>query len=59
MLDRTKDRGPRGAGLIKHRIQRALNECHDIDEVWTVGKATPKEVRAFKPVGFKSISRQS
>jgi hypothetical protein len=37
---------------IKHRLERVYNEISYSDNIFTVAKATPKEIRDFEPVGF-------
>jgi hypothetical protein len=40
------------AVAIKHRLERTYNELSGSDTVFTVAKATHKEIRDFEPAGF-------
>jgi hypothetical protein len=40
------------AVAIKYQIQRSFNKMHGADDVFTVAKATAKEICGFEPAGF-------
>jgi hypothetical protein len=46
------------AVAMKHRVQRSYNDLHGCDEVFTVAKATPKEVRKLEVAGFMVMPRK-
>ena len=42
---------------IKHGLQRHYNKMHGAFEIFTVNKATPKDIRVFGGGGFVDVSR--
>ena len=44
---------------IKHRLERLYNDMSGTDNVFTVAKATHKEIRDFEPAGVVAVTKRS